>query len=102
MVLEIVGFSVKSVVGVFFKRIFWNLKIKPIWSNGELIQYIGELFRGEKMEELGTINITLIRDRGFLKKRINIVRKGTIVGCLKPAKEEVGTRHTGVFPFKNY
>jgi len=36
------------------------------------------------MEELGTINITLIRDRGFLKRRINIVRKDKIVGCLKP------------------
>jgi len=36
------------------------------------------------MEEIGSVNITLIRDRGFLKRRINIVRKGSIVGCLKP------------------
>jgi hypothetical protein len=36
------------------------------------------------MEELGTVNITLLEDRGLKKVRINYMRGNRFFGCLKP------------------
>jgi len=37
------------------------------------------------MEELRSINVALIRDRGTLKLRVNLIKKNVIFGWLKPA-----------------
>jgi len=36
------------------------------------------------MEEVGSLNIALIQDRGLKKVRINCVRGNYVFGCLKP------------------
>jgi hypothetical protein len=73
------GFSANGVGRVFWNQFLLNLVTRKIWLNSVFLFKVVV-----KMEEIGSVNITLIRDRGLKKVRINCIKGNHVFGFLRP------------------
>jgi len=87
MVLEKEGYFVRFVVEVFWKILILKLSRRRLYSSSNLLFTIIFLLKWvEKMERISRVTITLLVDRGLLKKRVTIEKGNRIAGFIKPVK----------------